>query len=227
MTEKYVDAQSYPFPYNGDLRSETTVILVIDMQVDFLGPGGWADMAGADMNIMQSTILGATKVLAAARAKGYPVIYTREGHRPDGSDLTEVKRFRSRRLGAGIGDNSRIGRNLIRGDPGWEIIDELAPEPGDPIIDKPGSGAFYSTELEHILARMGIRNFVIFGVTTEICVNTTLREASDRGFDNLLLEDCCAATVPELHRAAVEIIRSPDNVFGTVSTSGKFIEAIQ
>ncbi len=226
MIEKYVDAQSYPFPYNGDLSSENTAILVIDMQADFLDPGGWAEMAGADMEVMRAPIPGATKVLAAARKMGFRVIYTREGHRADGSDLTEVKRFRSRRLGAGIGDNSRIGRNLIRGDPGWEIIDDLAPQPNDPIIDKPGSGAFYATELEHILVRWGIRNLVIFGVTTEVCVNTTLREASDRGFDMLLLEDCCAATVPELYRAAIEIIRSPDSIFGTVSTADKFIEAI-
>ncbi len=227
VANRFVDAQSYSFPYNGDLGPESTAVLVIDMQVDFLNPGGWADMAGADMAVMRAPIPGVTNVLAAARAKGYPIIYTREGHRADGSDLTEVKLFRSRRLGAGIGDNSRIGRNLIRGDPGWEIIDELAPQPGDPIIDKAGSGAFYSTELEHILIRLGIRNLVIFGVTTEVCVNTTLREASDRGFDMLLLEDCCAATVPDLHRAAIEIVRSPDSVFGTVSTSDKFIEAIQ
>lgn len=227
MVERYVEAQSYPFPYNGDLRPENTAMLVIDMQVDFCGYDGWADVLGADMNFMRSPIKGSIKVLEVARDKGYPVIYTREGHRPDGSDLTEVKRFRSRRIGVGIGDNSRLGRNLVRGEPGWEIIPELAPRKGDPIIDKPGSGAFYSTELEHILRRRGIQNLVIFGVTTEVCVNTTLREASDRGFDNLLLEDCCAATVPELHRAAVEIIRSPDSIFGTVSTSEKLIEAIR
>ena len=224
--KRYVDAESYPFPYNGDLRPENTAILVIDMQADFLAPGGWAEMAGADLNVMRAPIPHHQKVLAAARKGGFPVIYTREGHRADGSDLTEVKRFRSRLIGAGIGDNSRLGRNLVRGEPGWEIVPELAPSSGDPIIDKPGSGAFYSTELEHILIRRGIRNLVIMGVTTEVCVHTTLREASDRGFDNLLLEDCCAATVPELHRAAVEIIRSPDSIFGTVSTSDKFIAAI-
>ncbi len=224
--ENYVEAESYPFPWNGDLRPENTAILVIDMQVDFCGEDGWAEMAGADMAVMRSPIDGAVKVLAAAREKGYHIVYTREGHRPDGSDLTEVKRFRSRRMGAGIGDNSKIGRNLVRGEPGWEIIPELAPQEGEPIIDKPGSGAFYSTELEHILIRRGIKNLVIMGVTTEVCVHTTLREASDRGFDNLLLEDCCAATVPELHQAAVEIVRSPDSIFGTVSTADKFIQAI-
>jgi biuret amidohydrolase len=224
--KRYVDAKPYPFPYNGDLRPENTSILVIDMQVDFLAPGGWAEMAGADLNVMRAPIPNHQKVLAAARKSGFSIIYTREGHRPDGSDLTEVKLFRSRLIGAGIGDNSRLGRNLVRGEPGWEIVPELAPHPGEPIIDKPGSGAFYSTELEHILIRRGIRNLVIMGVTTEVCVHTTFREASDRGFDNLLLEDCCAATVPALHQAAVEIIRSPDSIFGTVTTSDKLIAGI-
>ncbi|MEX2297725.1 MAG: isochorismatase family cysteine hydrolase [Dongiaceae bacterium] len=225
--ERYVDAQSYPFPYNGDLRPENTAFLVIDMQVDFCGYNGWCDLLGVDMDLMRSPIKGAVKVLEAARRKNYPVIYTREGHRPDGSDLTEVKRFRSRRMGPGIGDDGKLGRNLVRGEPGWEIIPELTPHKGDPIVDKAGSGAFYATELEHMLRRRKIQNLVIFGVTTEVCVNTTLREASDRGFDNLLLEDCCAATVPALHKAAVEIVRSPDSIFGTVSVSEKLIAAIQ
>lgn len=224
--QRYVEADSYPFPYNGDLRPENTAALVIDMQLDFCGPGGWADMAGADMSVMRAPIAGCCKVLEAARKKEFHVIYTREGHRSDGSDLTEVKRFRSLRTGAGIGDNSRIGRILIRGEPGWEIVPELTPEPGESIIDKPGSGAFYSTELEHILHRRGVRNLIIMGVTTEVCVHTTLREASDRGFDNLLLEDCCAATVPALHKAAVAIVRSPDSLFGTVSNSQKLLEVI-
>ena len=224
--ENYVLAESYPFPWNGDLRPENTAVLVIDMQLDYCGKDGWAEMAGADMAVMRSPIDGAVKVLAAAREKGYHVIYTRAGHRPDGSDLTEVKRFRGRRMGAGIGDNSKIGRNLVRGEPGWEIIPELAPRDGEPIVDKPGSGAFYSTELEHILIRRRIKNLVIMCVTTEVCVHTTLREASDRGFDKLLLEDCCAATVPELDRAAIEIVRSPDSIFGTVSTADKFIQAM-
>jgi nicotinamidase-related amidase len=224
--ERYVEAESYPFPYNGDLRPENSAVLVIDMQMDFCGHGGWADAAGANMNVMRAPIEGHIKVLRAAREKGFHVIYTREGHRADGSDLTEVKQFRIRRTGAGIGDRTELGRILTRGEPGWEIIPELTPEPGDPIVDKPGSGAFYSTELEHILHRRGVRNLIIMGVTTEVCVNTTLREASDRGFDNLLLEDCCAATVPELHQAAVEIVRSADSIFGTVSTSDKFIQTI-
>jgi len=224
--KRYIEAEPYPFPYNGELRADNTAIIVIDMQVDFLAPGGWAKMAGADLDVMRAPIPKHQNVLAAARKGGFLIIYTREGHRPDGSDLTEVKLFRSRLIGAGIGDNSRLGRNLVRGEPGWEIVPELAPHPGDPIIDKPGSGAFYSTELEHILVRRGIRNLVIMGVTTEVCVHTTLREGSDRGFDILLLEDCCAATVPELHKAAVEIVRSPDSIFGTVSTSEKLIAGI-
>ena len=224
--ERYVDAQSYPFPYNGDLRPENTAFLVIDMQVDFCGYGGWCDLLGVDMDFMRRPIKGAVDVLAAARKHKYLIVYTREGHRPDGSDLTEVKRFRSRRMGPGIGDNGKLGRNLVRGEPGWEIIPELVPHEDDPIVDKAGSGAFYSTELEHMLRRRKIQNLVIFGVTTEVCVNTSLREASDRGFDNLLLEDCCAATVKDLHKAAVDIVRSPDSIFGTVSTSDKLLSVI-
>ena len=224
--ERYVEAESYPFPYNGDLRPQNTAVLVIDMQMDFCGYGGWADTAGANMNVMRAPIEGHGKVLRAARENGFHVVYTREGHRADGSDLMEVKQFRLRRTGAGVGDRTELGRVLIRGEPGWEIIPELTPEPDEPIVDKPGSGAFYSTELEHILLRRGVRNLIIMGVTTEVCVNTTLREASDRGFDNLLLEDCCAATVSELHKAAVEMVRSPDSIFGTVSSSDKFVQAI-
>ena len=224
--ERYVEAESYPFPYNGDLRPQNTAVLVIDMQMDFCGYGGWADTAGANMNVMRAPIEGHRKVLQAARENGFHVVYTREGHRADGSDLMEVKQFRLRRTGAGVGDRTELGRVLIRGEPGWEIVPELTPEPDEPIVDKPGSGAFYSTELEHILRRRGVRNLIIMGVTTEVCVNTTLREASDRGFDNLLLEDCCAATVSELHRAAVEMVRSPDSIFGAVSSSDKFVQAI-
>ena len=224
--ERYVEAESYPFPYDGDLRPRNTAVLVIDMQMDFCGYGGWADTAGANMNVMRAPIEGHRKVLRAARENGFHIVYTREGHRADGSDLMEVKQFRLRRTGAGVGDRTELGRVLIRGEPGWEIIPELTPEPDEPIVDKPGSGAFYSTELEHILRRRGVRNLIIMGVTTEVCVNTTLREASDRGFDNLLLEDCCAATVSELHRAAVEMVRSPDSIFGAVSSSDKFVRAI-
>ena len=224
--ERYVEAESYPFPYDGDLRPRNTAVLVIDMQMDFCGYGGWADTAGANMNVMRAPIEGHTKVLRAARENGFHVVYTREGHRADGSDLMEVKQFRLRRTGAGVGDRTELGRVLIRGEPGWEIIPELTPEPDEPIVDKPGSGAFYCTELEHILRRRGVRNLIIMGVTTEVCVNTTLREASDRGFDNLLLEDCCAATVSELHQAAVEMVRSPDSIFGAVSSSDKFVQAI-
>ena len=161
--ERYVEAESYPFPYNGDLRPQNSAVLVIDMQMDFCGYGGWADAAGANMNVMRAPIEGHMKVLRAARENGFHVVYTREGHRADGSDLMEVKQFRISRTGAGIGDSTELGRILIRGEPGWEIIPELTPQPDDPIVDKPGSGAFYSTELEHILLRRGVRNLIIMG----------------------------------------------------------------
>jgi nicotinamidase-related amidase len=155
-----------------------------------------------------------------------PVIYTREGHRPDLSDLPAVKQFRSRLGGAGVGDPAPIGRILIRGEAGHAIIPELCPFPKDVIIDKVGSGCFYGTEMEHVLRNRGIRNLIFTGVTTECCVHTSIREASDRGFDNLLLADCTAAVTRELKEAALDIIRNPLTLFGTVGTSEAFIRAL-
>jgi biuret amidohydrolase len=154
------------------------------------------------------------------------VIYTREGHRNDGADLTGVKRFRSRLGGAGVGDASPIGRILIRGEPGHAIIPELAPQAQEPIVDKVGSGCFYGTEVEHMLRNRGIRNLIFVGVTTECCVHSSLREASDRGFDNLLLEDCTAGTTPQLKQAAIDIIRNPLTLFGTVGTSQSLLRGL-
>jgi nicotinamidase-related amidase len=176
--------------------------------------------------MMREPIEPIRRVLAAVRACGMPVIYTREGHRADGSDLTFVKRYRSRLGGAGVGDSSPIGRILIRGEPGHAIIPELAPHPGDALIDKVGSGCFYGTEMEHLLRNRGIRNLIFVGVTTECCVHTSIREASDRGFDNLLLSDCTSAVTRELKDAAIAIIRNPFTLFGTVGTSDAVIHAL-
>jgi nicotinamidase-related amidase len=223
-----IPATAYNFPHDGDLRGDNTAVVVIDMQVDFCAEGGWVAASTPSLAIMREPIEPIAKLIAAARAFGMTVIYTREGHRPDGSDLTKVKQFRSRLAwdGAGVGDRTPAGRVLIRGEAGHAIIPELAPLPQDPIIDKVGSGCFYATEMEHILRSRGIKNLIFTGVTTECCVHTSLREASDRGFDNLLLEDCTAAVTHELRDMAISMIRDPSTLFGTVSTSGAVIDTI-
>ncbi|HTB67757.1 MAG TPA: isochorismatase family cysteine hydrolase [Steroidobacteraceae bacterium] len=221
-----IEADAYAFPYEGGLTPETTALMVIDMQVDFCGEGGLATVAGMDLREMRAPIEPIARVLAAARRCSMTVIYTREGHRGNGADLTGVKRFRSRLGGAGVGDPSPIGRILIRGEPGHAIIPELAPQAQEPIVDKVGSGCFYGTEVEHLLRNRGIRNLIFVGVTTECCVHTSLREASDRGFDNLLLEDCTAGTTPQLKQAAIDIIRNPLTLFGTVGTSQALLQGL-
>jgi nicotinamidase-related amidase len=212
-------------PYEFEFEPRACALVVIDMQRDFVDPGGFGEALGNDVSLLRKAIAPTEKVLAAVRARKMLVVHTREGHRPDLSDLPLNKKLRGR-LKAGIGDPGPMGRILVRGEYGHDIIEQLKPLPGEPVVDKPGKGAFYATDLDSLLHNRGIRQLVVCGVTTEVCVNTTVREANDRGYDCLVLEDCVGSYFPEFQRAALAMIKAQGGIFGWVSDSGRFLQAL-
>jgi nicotinamidase-related amidase len=212
-------------PYEFDLDPRACALVVIDMQRDFVDPGGFGEALGNDVSLLRKAIAPTKRVLDAVRSRGMLVIHTREGHRPDLTDLPLNKKRRGR-LKTGIGDAGPMGRILVRGEYGHDIIDELKPAPGEPVIDKPGKGAFYATDLDALLHNRGVRQLVVCGVTTEVCVNTSVREANDRGYDCLVLEDCVGSYFPEFQAAALAMIKAQGGIFGWVSDSRRFLEAL-
>ncbi len=212
-------------PYEFDFDPRTTALLMIDFQRDFVDPGGFGEALGNDVSLLRRAVPPAERVLKAARDKGLLVIHTREGHRTDLTDCPPAKKARGR-LKAGIGDPGPMGRILVRGEEGHDIVKELYPGPGEPVVDKPGKGAFFATDLDGILKHRGISHLVVCGVTTEVCVNTTVREANDRGYECLVLEDCVASYFPEFQKAALAMIKAQGGIFGWVSDSRRFLDSL-
>jgi nicotinamidase-related amidase len=217
-----IAAQPYPF----DFDPATAALLIIDMQRDFLEPGGFGDALGNDVSLLRRCVEPTRRLLEAARDGGMLVVHTREGHRPDLCDLPPAKRARGR-FAVGIGDPGPMGRILVRGEPGHDIIPELYPLPGEPVIDKPGKGAFHATDLDAILTNRGITQLLVCGVTTEVCVNTTVREANDRGYDCLVLADCVGSYFPEFHAMGLRMISAQGGIFGWVGNSIDAIAALE
>ena len=216
-----IPAQSYAF----DCAFESTALVIIDVQRDFVEPGGFGELLGNDVSHLRSAIVPIQRVLSVFRAQKLHVFHTREGHKPDLSDLHTSKRQRGN-LSCGIGDIGPMGRILVQGEHGHDIIEELSPLPDEPVIDKPGKGSFYATDLELILHRNSLSHLILTGITTDVCVHTTMRDANDRGFECLILEDCTGATDYSNHLAALNMVKMQGGVFGTVGHSHALLETL-
>ena len=213
-------------PYAFEFQAASCALLIIDMQRDFLEPGGFGEMLGNDVSQLRGTIEPNKRLLALWRARGWHVIHTREGHRPDLGCLPPAKKIRGRSP-TSIGDQGPMGRILVRGEAGHDIIPELYPQFGEAVIDKPGKGAFYATDLHAILMNRGVKQLIVTGVTTEVCVNTTVREANDRGYDCLVPSDCVGSYFPEFQEMGLKMIKAQGGIFGWVSHSEKILAALK
>lgn len=217
-------ARIHAEPFDVDFDPDTTALLIIDMQRDFVLPGGFGEALGNDTSLLLAAVEPTRRVLDAARTKGMFVIHTREGHRPDLSDVPRAKLTRGGQTF--IGTDGPMGRILIRGEVGHDIIQQLYPLPGEPVIDKPGKGSFHATDLQQILMDRGIKTLLVCGVTLEVCVHTTVREANDRGYECVVLSDCVASYFPEFQQVGLEMIKAQGAIFGWVATSEDVIAAM-